>query len=125
KDLPDTPSFEAVEGTVGHAIHEAVMLACLSGSEQVSGMRAEDYVGMTAREVLGDDHPEHELKLVENFVVDRAFADAVQESVDWCLELEGHHYVEQRVNIPNYTPIPEQFGTADEVCVVEDDLTYH
>src|SRR5690606_38688486 len=72
KDLPDTASFEAVEGTVGHAIHEAVMLACLSGSEQVSGMRAEDYVGMTAREVLGDDHPEHELKLVENFLVDRA-----------------------------------------------------
>lgn len=124
KDMPDQASREAVEGTVAHAIHEFVLNAALSGSPQVRRMQARDFIGMTAREVLDDDHPEEELKLVEDLVVDESMANYVQESVDWCLDVQGHHYVEQRVNISNYTPIPDQFGTSDEVCITKGDFMY-
>lgn len=109
KDLPDTPSFEAVEGTVAHAIHEHVLL---------TGEDPHALVGAEPRALMSEnDLSAAEWALLEGFVVPIEMAHYVQESVDWCLELPGQHFVEQRLSIDRWTPIPKQFGTADHIAL--------
>jgi hypothetical protein len=108
KDLPDTPSFEAVEGTVAHFIHEA----CLT-----QNVLASVFVGVRADVLLPTDHlSEAEWALIKDFVVTAEMAEYVQESVDYCRSLPGRHFIEQRLSIDPWTPIPGQFGTSDFIA---------
>lgn len=111
---PDAPGVDAVHGTVGHYIHEQRLR---------SNHPVQNYVGMHPLQFM----PRHELtdaewKLIpysrglrpdDDFVITTDFVEAVEESVQWCREVPGDHYVEERVNISPWCPIPEQFGTAD------------
>lgn len=108
--LPDDPSFEAVEGSVAHGIAEH----CLIHDE-----RPRRFIGFSTEDLLlygamsENDLSEREWSLVSHLAVDDEMVASVQEYIDWCHENRGDHYVEQRVNISRWCPVPDQFGTAD------------
>jgi hypothetical protein len=107
--LPDSPSFEAVEGTVAHALHEM----CLT-----QGFVAETFIGVAANVLMPTDAlSPAEWALIPDLLVSAEMAAAVQESVDWCRAVPGRHFVEQRLSIDPWTPVPQQFGTSDFVAV--------
>lgn len=109
KDLPDNPSFEAVEGTIAHAIHELVLLHNVDPTE---------YVGRPASYLLRkNDLSEAEWALVKDWTVPAEMPVYVTESADWCREVPGEHFVEQRLSISRWTPLPDQFGTSDHIAV--------
>lgn len=105
KGLPDTSSYDAVEGTVAHTVHEY----CL-----VNRTPATEFIGRVYR--IKEADREYEI------TVDADMAAHVQESVDWCLELTGEHFVEERVRIDPWTPIPNQSGTCDHGCFTSGDF---
>ena len=124
KDLPDSVSFAAVEGTIAHWIHEY----CLK-----MGVKAERFEGMRPRAFMdASDLDLAEWALVkdtrglqdDDFRVDAEMVSAVQDSVDWCLEIDGDHFIEQRVNISEYTPIPDQSGTCDHAVIDRDGVLW-
>lgn len=118
---PDTPTFEAVEGTVAHYIHEHTLLGC----------DPDNFIGMHPIQFMPEDElTEAEWALIpysrglkpdEDFIVDRDMINHVEESVLRCLELPGDRFVEQRVDISPWCPpfdehgkpMPKQTGTAD------------
>jgi hypothetical protein len=112
--LPDTVNWYAVEGTIGHAIHEYGLLHPDWGISRFEGMCPQEFMQPT------EMHPDEWAVVPEDWRVDRAFLDAIQRSIDYCLEYDGEHYVEQRVNISKYTPLPDQFGTCDHACITRD-----
>lgn len=109
KDLPDRPSFEAVEGTVAHAIHELVLKHNIDPKRYV-GQRA-DYL------LLPNELSVDEWALLDGWTVPAEMPGYVLESADWCRELPGQHFVEQRLSIARWTPTGDQFGTSDHVAV--------
>jgi hypothetical protein len=111
---PDTVNWYAVEGTIGHAIHEYGLLNPQWGISRFEGMCPQEFMQPT------EMHPDEWAVVPEDWRVDRAFLDAIQRSIDYCLEYDGEHYVEQRVNISKYTPLPDQFGTCDHACITRD-----
>jgi hypothetical protein len=109
KDLPDKPSFEAVEGTVAHAIHEIVLLHDVDPTQ---------YVGRPANYFLRpNDLSEAEWALLEGWTVPPEMPGYVLDSADWCREAPGKHLVEQRLSISRWTPLPDQFGTSDHIAL--------
>jgi hypothetical protein len=108
KDLPDEGSFEAIEGTVGHEIHEK----CLK--QRVSAIA-----------FLGTVYEIQEHGRDYRIEVDEAMANYIQESVDWCLERDGEHFVEVRVRIDQWTPIPNQSGTCDHALIYVDEWGFY
>lgn len=114
--LPDTVNWYAVEGTIGHAIHEYGLLHPEWGISRFEGMRPHEFMQPT------EMHPEEWAVVPEDWRVDRAFLDAIQRSIEFCLEYDGEHYVEQRVDISKYTPVDGQFGTCDAACITRDGL---
>lgn len=111
KDLPDSPSWEAVEGTIAHAIHEYGLLHPQWGISRFDGMTPQEF--MLAVELRSEEWA----VIPADWKVPVEMLEYVQRSMDWCLELDGEHYVEQRLSISKYTPIGEQFGTCDHLCV--------
>lgn len=110
---PREPSWFAVEGTIGHFIHEV----CLSFP-----VRPVDFVGKRPAEFIpsADLDPEEWALVPADWVVDDTFANHVLRSVEWCEQYHGERHVETRVNISHYTPIPDQFGSCDFACMMED-----
>lgn len=116
--MPNPPSVFAVHGTVAHYIHEQCLLY---------GTKAERWVGMHPIQFM----PEHELDADEwalipysrglapetDFIWTQELADYTQESIDYCMSLGGDTFVEQRLSISNWTPIPDQFGTSDFIAI--------
>lgn len=97
---PDAAGLEAAEGTVAHSMGEEWL---------TSGERPDHRIGDQVEIREGDQ--------VFEIEVDRSMLDYVSEYVDWCANLPGKHYVEQRVYFSRLTPIPKQGGTADHfVC---------
>jgi hypothetical protein len=94
--LPDTSRPDAVTGTAAHEIHEW----CLRTG------------GKAAARVL-DTIVVEEPDRTWQIVVDDEMAVHVQESVDRCNELQGLAWVEVRVDISEFTPIPDQSGSSD------------
>lgn len=121
QDIPNPPSWFAVEGTIGHSIHEHVLLNGTPAKAFV-GKRPQDFMEPTEMDA-------EEWALVPaDWVVDETFAAHVQRSADWCLEIidgtGGDPHIEQRVDISEYTPIPKQFGSCDFACVARDGTLY-
>jgi hypothetical protein len=94
KDMPDTSSEYAREGTAAHTLSEWARRE----NKPVS-----DYIGRSI-EVEG-----------QTFTVDREMADAVQVFVDYCDQLGGYAFFEERVQYDDYAP--GGFGTADVIRV--------
>lgn len=109
KDLPDRPSFEAVEGTVAHALHALVLTHGVDPATYV-GRRA-DYI------LLPNELTPDEWALLDGWTVPAEMATYVRDSADWCLEMRGYKFVEQRLSVSRWTPIPDQFGTSDFVAL--------
>jgi hypothetical protein len=96
---PDNSSYEAVEGTVAHGIAEQ-WLKTKKRPKHLIGTIVEHFENGTMYYVP-----------VTNMML-----DYVQEYVDWCRDLDGDHYVETRIWFSEYTPIPNQGGTADHAA---------
>jgi hypothetical protein len=113
KDLPDTQSVYSAEGTAAHHVGEL----CLKNA-----CNTDRYAGChVVVNQKGDCKFQTEFTVIKDdefvFEVDDEMCTAIQEYVDWCRELVGEHFVEVRVDVSKYTPIPEQFGTCDHACV--------
>lgn len=95
----DDAGYDAVEGTVAHAIGENWLL---------TGDRPDELIG---EERHIEEHG-------ESFVVPitREMLDYVEDYIDWCKFLPGDHFVEERVDFSHLTPIPKQGGTADHAA---------
>ena len=107
---PRTSNWNAVEGTIAHAIHES----CLADDPKREPV-----------DFFGRDHHFAELSdgdlacVPEGWSVPIEMVEAVAASVEACREIAGDCgivMVEQRVDISAYTPIPGQFGTSD--CII-------
>lgn len=106
--LPDFSKRDAVTGTAAHEVHEW----CLS-----TGRKAADRV-LDTIEVVEPDR-------TWQIVVDDEMAAHVQESVDRCNELRGLVWVEVRVDISEFTPIPDQSGSSDYFAIDVDARTLY
>ena len=101
KDMPDTSSEYADEGTFAHHISELC---------RINEVPAEFYVGL-------DSH-------CGRFTVDKEFANHVQYFLDYVNEFKGEMLVEERVEYDAW--VPGGFGTADDIrmndgmCVITD-----
>lgn len=98
--LPDVSKFDAVCGTAAHEVHER----CLK-----TGARAVDFI----LETILVKEPDREWPIL----VDDEMAYHVQESVDRCNELKGLSFTEVRVDISEFTPIPDQSGSSDHFVI--------
>ncbi len=95
KDLPDTSSEAADEGSFGH------------------------YISELAR--LENKHVKHYLGKMSDcgrFECDSYMVDYIQEYVDYCAEFEGEMHVELRVCYDEWAPYG--FGTADDIRINAD-----
>lgn len=93
---PDEAGIEAAEGTAAHSVAEEWL---------TTGERPDHRIGEVVQVREGSQ--------IFDIEVDDSMIDYVQEYVDWCINLPGNHYVEQRVYFSRLTPIPKQGGTAD------------
>jgi len=106
---PDREIFEAAEGTVAHHIGETCLL---------TGKEPEEFLGMTFDSGDLDADYDEELHSSKGFAitVDDEMVAGVGQYLDFVMRLPGCHFVEQRVNISPWCPIPDQFGTCDHAA---------
>lgn len=106
----EEPSTYATEGTAAHVIHERRLK-----QPKISGIK-----------YLGEKIPVVERNGTHLIEVTVEMVNAVEQSIEKIkdilndLRAEGltpKIYVEQRVDITRWTPLPEQFGTADVIIV--------
>lgn len=98
----DTAGAEAAYGTVAHTLAEVW---------RGNGYRPDGHVG----EVITVG--------AHDVTIDMDMLRYVQEFIEWCDEVPGDAFVEQRVDLSEYLPIPEQRGTADHVVCAPGVLT--
>lgn len=105
---PDREIFEAAEGTVAH--HVAEICARMRRDP-------EEFLGKVFDSDSLDEYDE-ELTSSKGFeiTVDEEMIAGIGEYLDRIMGLPGDHFVEQRVNISPWCPIPEQFGTCDHAA---------
>ena len=105
---PDREIFEAAEGTVAH--HVAEICARMRRDP-------EEFLGKVFDSDSLDEYDE-ELTSSKGFeiTVDEEMVVGIGEYLDRIMSLPGDHFVEQRVNISPWCPIPEQFGTCDHAA---------
>ena len=96
-DMPDRASEYAAEGTAAHELSEWV---------RNEGKPAKHYIG---REIEVEEW---------TFTVDTEMAAAVQRFCDYCEDLEGDAYYEERVHYTTW--VPDGWGTADDIRISED-----
>lgn len=95
----DNAGIDAAYGTVGHGVGERWLL---------TGYRPDDLVGTV--EIVDEGHEKFHI------LIDDDMLDHVERYVDWCENLPGVKFVEQRVDFSQLTPIPKQGGTADHIA---------
>lgn len=115
ENLPDSVSWEAVEGTIAHAIHEFGLARGFS-IDKFEAMEPQAFMSNA------DLSPAEWAVIPADWRVPREMLDYVQRSIDFCREVPGTFYVEQRVNISAYTPVDGQYGTCDFACITRDGL---
>lgn len=105
---PDREIFEAAEGTVAH--HVAEICARMRRDP-------EEFLGKVFDSDSLDEYDE-ELTSSKGFeiTVDEEMVVGIGEYLDRIMGLPGDHFVEQRVNISPWCPIPNQFGTCDHAA---------
>lgn len=97
----DTSGEDAAYGTVAHGV----------GEDWLRTGRNQEYRVGEIVNVKRKDGVEYDIEITYEMI------DAVQEYVDWCINLPGDHYVEVKVDFSDLTPIENQRGTADHaVC---------
>ena len=92
----DSAGIEAAEGTVAHSVAE---------EWNKTGVPPSWMDGETFKAVAGGN--EYDIEVTSNMLYH------VERYVDWCREVPGEHYYEQRVDLSEIMPIPGQGGTAD------------
>ena len=112
---PDREIFEAAEGTVAH--HVAEICARMRRDP-------EEFLGMTFDSGDLDADYDEEQHSSKGFAitVDDEMVQGVGEYLDRIVNLPGDHYVETRVNISPWCPIPDQFGTCDHAAAAHKKL---
>lgn len=95
----DNAGVDAAYGTVAHGVAETWLKL---------GTKPTHLIGEVQRVDEG-----HEVFEIE---IDEVMLDYVEMYVNWCRDLPGEHYVEQRVDFSDLTPIPNQGGTADHIA---------
>lgn len=102
---PDVERVEAAQGTVAH--HVAEICARMR-------LEPEEFLGRVFDSDTLDDYDE-ELTTSKGFdiEVDKEMVSGIGDYLDRIMWLAGDHYIEQRVNISPWCPIPDQFGTCD------------
>lgn len=91
----DTPNYHAAYGSVAHELAERILK---------TGGVASMFIG----EVV--EHDGYKI------IVDEEMAEGVTRYVAWCSVIPGDHFIENRVDISRWTPVAEQFGTADFIA---------
>lgn len=106
---PDREIWEAAEGTVAH--HVAEICARMR-------REPEEFLGMTFDSGDLDADYDEEQHSSKGFAitVDDEMVAGVNDYLDRIMGLPGDHYVETRVNISPWCPIPDQFGTCDHAA---------
>jgi hypothetical protein len=92
--MPDTESIFAAEGTFAHYVSELA---------RVQEKPAEEFIDMASE--------------CGRFVVDKAFADALQSFIDYVNALPGDPFYEHRVSYDVW--VPGGFGTADDIRMAD------
>ena len=100
--VPEVSKLDSSTGTAAHEIHEQ----CLT-----HGVKAEQFKG----HVIVVQEPDRNWEIP----VDDEMVFHVQESVDRCNELPGLQFVEVRVDISQFTPLPDQSGSSDFFAIDE------
>ena len=101
KDMPDTSSEFAIEGTAAHLVSEWV---------RDENRPAKDY--------LGTEVPVHvEDGAVRHVVCDQEMVDGVQAFVDYVSQFDGESFHELRVHYDAW--VPDGFGTADDIRIAD------
>lgn len=112
---PDREIYEAAEGTVAHHI-----------AEICARMRRdpEEFLGMTFDSGDLDADYDEEQHSSKGFAitVDDEMVAGVGDYLDRIMGLPGEHFVETRVNISPWCPIPNQFGTCDHAAAAHKKL---
>lgn len=112
---PDREIIEAAEGTVAH--HVAEICARMRRDP-------EEFLGMTFDSGDLDADYDEEQHSSKGFAitVDEEMVAGVGDYLDRIMRLPGDHYVETRVNISPWCPIPDQFGTCDHAAATHKKL---
>lgn len=102
----DTAGYEAVEGTVAHAVAEDWLR---------SGERPDERIGEVV--VVEEHGNKFEVEITKSML------DYLEVYVDGCMFMPGDKYVESRVYFEDLTPLPRQGGTADHIAMEHGILT--
>lgn len=99
----DVDTEWGLEGSLAHALGER---ALKFDTDTASFVKRELHVLRTTGNLV--------------YVVKAEMAKEVQKYVDWCNELPSEYrFIESRVDLSKWSPIPHQFGTADFAVLVE------
>lgn len=102
----DNAGYDAAYGTVAHGVAEAW---------NKTGERPSYMIGTEAvAQAGGRDW---------SVIIDEEMVNHVGRFVEWCAELPGDHFTEQRVDLSALMPIPDQGGTADHFACEVGKLT--
>ena len=110
----DMAGYDAAYGTVGHAIAAEWLLTIRESGKKAGEQVPDKYLGKTIEE------------RGYQIEVDPLMLSHIRRYIDWCEEVEllGDVFIEQRVDYSEYTPIPNQGGTADHfVCISPTETT--
>lgn len=103
---PDAAGYEAVEGTVAHAVAEEWLK---------SGDRPDERIGEVVKVV--EHGQEFEVEITKSML------DYLEVYVSGCSYMPGESAVESRVYFDDLTPLPRQGGTADHISMEQGVLT--
>lgn len=115
EEEPDVERIEAAQGTVAHHVAEI----CASMRRD-----PEELLGTVFDSALLDEYDE-EFTTSKSFEieVDDEMVAGINDYLDRIMHLPGDHFVEQRVNISPWCPVPNQFGTCDHAAAQHRKLT--
>jgi Protein of unknown function (DUF2800). len=110
-NLPNQENEAAAEGTVAHHVAETCMNAGISPTTLLDKWFF--YLGGGA---VSDD-PADSIDCLYSFQCDEEMVAALCGYIAHCQRRPGRHYVEVRVDISPWCPIPDQSGTSDHISI--------